>query len=179
MNVPPLAELLRWVADMPAAFRGKAHVPAVISDLLETQTGEPAGAPLLAILREMEPKHRRWVLAGAHLLWHPCFRGAPRAGLQRLLVHDLEALSAVANVDSLFEDEERREEIVRLALRTLRARLPEETSNDAEDRFRQVDSVERTRVLRAAAEHEKRARAVREAMARKAAEEAAAKVARE
>jgi hypothetical protein len=64
-------------------------------------------------------------------------------------------------------------------LRALAVTLPDESLNEAEDRFRQVDSVERRRVLVAAAERERRAREVREAMAKQAAKEAAAKVSRE
>jgi hypothetical protein len=59
------------------------------------------------------------------------------------------------------------------------ASLPGESASEAADRLQQVDSVQRRRVLQAAAERERRAREVREAMARKAAEEAAAKVTRE
>lgn len=179
MTVPPLSELLRWLADTPAAFRGDAHLAAVVSDLLETLTGTPADAALLAAFRSPEPKRQRWVLAGARLLWHPAFLGADRAGLLRFLVQDLAALAAVAPADGSVDDEERREELIRLALRALGRRLPGESANEGDDRLRQVDSVERRHVLNAAAGHERRAREVREAMARKAAEEAAAKVARE
>ena len=70
-------------------------------------------------------------------------------------------------------------ELVRRAFAALGLRLPGESAGEAEDRLAQVDSVERQRLLRAAAEKEKRAREVREMMARRAAEEAAAKVSRE
>ena len=94
-------------------------------------------------------------------------------------MQELAQLGAVAPVDLLDRDEDRREELVRRTLRAVRLALPGESSQEAEDRMRQVDSVERHRVLRAAAQREKRSREVREAMARKAAEEAAAKVSRE
>ena len=82
-------------------------------------------------------------------------------------------------VDALFREEERREELVRRILQATGHTFPGESSAEAEDRLRQLDSVERHRVLEAAAERERRARQVREEMARKAAAEAAAKVSRE
>ncbi len=186
MTVPPLAVLLRHVAEMPASFRGDAHVRAVVGDVVETLCGEPAPERTLAAFDAAGPtaaegNRLRWVLAACHLLWHPAFRaaGVPREGVERLLVQDLATLAGIVSVDELDRDEERREELVRRALRAFAVTLPGESANEAEDRFKQVDSVERRRVLVAAAERERRAREVREAMAKKAAEEAAAKVSRE
>lgn len=193
MNAPPLAELLRWVAGMPAAFQAdpttSCRVPAVVADLLETLFGEPPAPGLLGAFalgadQGAERNRLRWVLAAAHVLWHPAFRearlpDAARAGVERLLVQELATLAAVAKVELLAIDEERREELIRRTLRALKLSLPGESANEANDRLHQVDSVERQRVLIAAAGREKRAREVREAMARKAAEEAAAKVSRE
>jgi hypothetical protein len=186
MIAPPLAELLRHVTEMPAAFRGEANVRAVVADLIETLSrAAPPETTLAAFVpagpTAAENNRLRWVLAGCHLLWHPSFRtrGVARESIERLLVQDLATLAGIVPVDELDRDEERREELVRRALRALAVTLPGESTNEAEDRFRQVDSVERRRVLIAAAEREKRAREVREAMARKAAQEAAAKVSRE
>jgi hypothetical protein len=95
------------------------------------------------------------------------------------LVQELSAVSGIVNVEQLDQDEERREELIRRTLRAVDWLLPGEMRNEADDRLKQVDSIERRRVLLAAAERERRAREVREAMARKAAEEAAAKVSRE
>jgi len=186
VNVPPLAVLLRHVAEMPAVFRGDADVRAVVGDLIETLCRGLAPERTLAAFdaagaTAAETNRLRWVLAACHLLWHPAFRaaGASRESVERLLVQDLATLAGIVSVDELDRDEERREELIRRALRALSATLPGESSNEGEDRFRQVDSVERRRVLVAAAERERRAREVREAMAKKAAEEAAAKVSRE
>jgi hypothetical protein len=192
--LPPLAEFLRWMTEMPAAFRAEPQgfgtdtlaVYAVVADLFETCTGEPPDANLLAAFHaantgKVERNRLRWVLAACHLLWHPALRSqsVPAATLRKLLVQDLATLAAVAPVDRLIDEEERREELIRRTLRALDLRLPGESPKDAEDRLTQVDSVERQRLLREAAEKEKRAREVREMMARRAAEEAAAKVSRE
>jgi hypothetical protein len=193
-DLPPLAEFLRWLAEMPEAFRseplgfpgGKVAVPAVVADLHETLFERRPEETFLAAFRpaaadKVERNRLRWVLAACHLLWHPALRTAtlPAAGFNKLLVQDLAALAAVAPVDGLLRDEERREELIRRTLQALGLLLPGEGAKEAEDRLTQVDSVERRRLVREAAEKEKRAREVREQMARRAAEEAAAKVSRE
>jgi hypothetical protein len=193
-ELPPLAEFLRWMSEMPPAFRttpegfpgGVTPVHAVVADLYDTLHGRPPGSDYLQAFRPAnagKAEHNRllWVLAACHLLWHPELRQRPlpAEGLRRLLVQDLAALAAVTPAQGLLDDEERREELVRRALAALGLRLPGESIKEAEDRLAQVDSVERQRLLRAAAEKEKRAREVREMMARRAAEEAAAKVSRE
>jgi hypothetical protein len=188
--LPPLAEFLRWLADMPAAFRatpagfkgGSARVEAVVTDLAETLLGTPPPPALLAACAparadRAERNRLGWVLGACHLLWHPELRRrpCPPEGLRRLFADDLAALAAAEPVESLLTEEERREELVRLVLRALGLRLPNESEREAEDRFAQVDSVERRRLLKEAAERERRAKEVREALARKAAEEAAAR----
>ena len=118
------------------------------------------------------------MLAAAHLLFE---LGPPvdGAALRRLLLQELASLSVVAKVAQLDQEEERREELIRRCTRALGRRLEGESESEAEDRFKQVDSVERHEVLVAAAEREKRQREIRDAMAKKAAEEAVPKVGRE
>ncbi len=190
----PLAEWLRWIAEMPAAFRaapegfagGSVRAHAVAADLIETLCGARPEPTLLAAFdphdRSKGERNRMgWLLAACHALWHPSLRGVgvARDGIERFLVQELAALAAVAPVESLDTDEERREELARRVLRSTGLRPAGESGTEFEDRLRQVDSVERHRLLAAAAERERRNRQVREQMARKAAEEAAAKVSRE
>jgi hypothetical protein len=191
---PPLAEFLRWLSEMPDAFvaephgfaRGEVGVAAVVADLFDSYFGAPPDEALVAAFRpanagKAERNRLRWVLAACHLLWHPALRGktGTAAQLRRLLVQDLATLASVVAADTIRTEEERREELIRRTLRALELLLPGESAKEAEDRLAQVDSVERRRLLREAAEKEKRAREVREMMARRAAEEAAAKVSRE
>lgn len=190
----PLAEWLRWTSEIPNAFRllpegfdgGTVSVHAVVSDLVETLFGTPADPAIVSACRpndlgKRELNRLRWILAACHVLWHPHLRAnaGEKVAIEQLLVQELAGLAAVVSIDSLFQEEERREELVRRVLRASKCRLPGETDKEAEDRLRQLDSVERYRVLAAAVERERRAREVREAMARKAVEEAAAKVSRE
>lgn len=197
-DLPSLAEFLRWMGEMPAIFRtastssegGGLALAAVVADLWETLTGERPAAEILAVFRpgsvpksgaKSEINRLQWVQAACHLLWHPALRarGAAPENLRKLFIQDLAVLASVVSCDQLLADLERREELIRLSLRSLELRLPGESQTESEDRLSQVDSVERRRLLTRAAEKEKRAREVRDMMARKAAEEAAAKVSRE
>lgn len=194
MTSPNLSALLRWLREMPGAFRaqpegfpgGEVRVRAVLGDLWEQVEGQAAPPALLAAFEagndsKTERNRLRLLLAAAHVLWHPTLRASrPQPErLRRLLIQELPAMAAVVPADSLLDDEERGEELIRRTLRATGLQLEGETPQEAQDRFRQVDSVERHRVLAEAAQRERRAREVREAMARKAAEEAAAKVTRE
>jgi hypothetical protein len=191
---PPLAELLRWLAEMPEPFHaepqgfagGRIVVNAVVADLFESIIGEQPDEAWLAVFApenssKFERNRLRFVLAACHLLWHPALRTgiADRAGLSKLLVQDMAVMASVVSADELVTDIERREELIRRALRALGVLLPGEGQKESEDRLVQLDSLERHRLLREAAKKEERAREVREMMARRAAEEAAAKVSRE
>jgi hypothetical protein len=194
MSMPPLSEWLHWVAEMPAPFRavpqgfpdGSVRVRAVIADIFQTLFGEPPREAFLRVCdahdtSKTERNRLGWMLAASHVLWQPALRASPgsQAAVERFFGQELAELSAVVPVQALQSDEERREELVRRTLRAAGKRLPGESEREAEDRMKQVDSVERHRVLAQAAQRERRGRQVREAMARKAAEEAAAKVSRE
>jgi hypothetical protein len=76
-------------------------------------------------------------------------------------------------------DPKRREEIVRSMLATLELVPEGETEAQADDRLTRVSSAQRKRLLAAAREAEARAQVVREALAAKAAQEAADKYTRE
>jgi hypothetical protein len=76
-------------------------------------------------------------------------------------------------------DPERREELARFSLAQLGYRPAGETLAQAQDRLTSLNSAERARVLQASRTAEQRARAIREALARKAAQESADKFTRE
>lgn len=197
VEVPPLAEFLRWLQRTPEAFvpplsdqKGsvapEVRLPAVVADLYESYFRSRADDAFTQAFAEHdasenERNRRAWVLIACHLLWHPMLRaiGIRRDAFRKFFLQELPALAAAAPVDQVLEDEERREELVRRALRACELQLPGESDRDAEDRLAQVDSIERLRLLREASHKERRAREIREEMARKAAEEAAAKVSRE
>jgi hypothetical protein len=76
-------------------------------------------------------------------------------------------------------DPDRREELARFSLARLGYRPAGETVPQAQDRMTSLSSAERARVLQASRAAEERARSIREALARKAAEESADKFTRE
>jgi hypothetical protein len=76
-------------------------------------------------------------------------------------------------------DPDRREELARLALARLGFRPAGETLAQAQDRLTTLNSTERARVMKASRAAEERARQIREALVRKAAEESADKFSRE
>lgn len=88
-------------------------------------------------------------------------------------------LAKLVRPEALIHDPDRREELVRLCLQGLNLIPAGETAAQAADRLTTLDSVERDRVIRRTREAEARAREVREAMARRRAEEAAARYSRE
>ena len=113
--------------------------------------------------------HDDWFLARADL--------APK--MERLLGAFLQPLSAAVPAKEFVTDPDRREELARFCLAQLGLRPQGETAAQAKDRLTALDSLERVRVLRDTQAAEARAQEVRKMMARRAAEEAAAKATRE
>jgi hypothetical protein len=200
VSMPPLAEWLRWMREMPGAFRGEpqgigppagsVRVRAVVADLWETLTGSAAEESWLAAFEPTacdarERNRLRFVLAACHLLWQPFFKEGWLAArsehsrqLGAFLVQTVSVLAGVASADSLAKDEERCEELVRRAIGAFGLRLPGESAAQAKDRLTQVDSVERRRLLSEVAKRQEKLRREAE-IRRKAEEEAASKVSRE
>ncbi len=199
---PSLAELVRWMAELPPAMRtgpGAADlhptvVPAVLQDVLETLTGSDDLLDIVALYeqharqgaastRHVWPQQAGWALRLCWALWHPQVRRAGGGGqvlrLRKLILQDLPQLAAIVPLGQLDSEPERREELVRRALTALQLRPAGESHREAEARLAEVDSIAAHRIAKEADARERRAREVREAAARKAAEEAAAKVSRE
>ncbi len=190
---PPLEALTRRLAECPADFTaeprvgaaGQVHVAAVVADLLRD-----LGGPLLTNAQRdsFQPKdakrYRNWlqlVLITAWLLHDEWFRAERRFGAAAgdFLTGGLAQRSALTTAPSYITDADRREELVRLVLRDLGLRPAGESVAQAQDRLMTISTAERQRVLEASRQAEERARAVREAMAKQAAEEAAAQYSRE
>jgi hypothetical protein len=188
---PAIEHLTRRLAACPAAFlaapeiegRGEVRVGAVVSDLLR-DLGGGALAPEEArgIERASSGVRRlRLMLIAAWLLHDEWFRGRPglAAGARPLLEHGLDELAGIVAPERFVDDADRREELARLVLAALGLRPAGESAAQAQDRLRTLDSAERRRVIGATREAERRAREVREAMQKKAAQEAAASYGRE
>jgi hypothetical protein len=187
---PALEGLLRRLAETPQDFLAEpaqsgqpgVHVAAVASDLLR-RYGATALEPRLAELAAGGSSENRLRLAllATWLLADESFapsRREPREVLGAILEVSSE-LAALVPAPKVSESPERREEFARLVLARLSLRPASETEPFARDRLTALSAVERQRVLAASRAAEQRARAIREALAKKAAEEAADKWSRD
>jgi len=189
---PPLGSLMRRIAETPPDFllaprigtAGDVHVPAVVYDTLKAR-GVSLPLPELATFAGRDPKADRgrlsiallvcWVLADEEL-WST----APDIpGVLTLLRDDAVELATQGPATRVIADPDRREELARLALARLGLRPAGESLSQAQDRLTALSSAERARLLKASRQAEERARAIREALARKAAADAADKWTRE
>ena len=188
---PPLESLTRRLAETPDDFlaeprigaQGTVVVGAVVGDLLRL-LGENPGPEQLASFAGTNADDRprlgltlllAWLLADPWFVEHR----PPREALFVLLTEGARFAAATNPAKTFVTDPERREELVRLALAGLGLRPAGETMAEAADRLTTLSSDERARVIAAARAAEKRARQIREALARKAAEESADKWTRE
>jgi hypothetical protein len=188
---PPLEILLRRLAETPGDFlatpwiagRGEVRVDAVIADLIrQFQVSPDLGT--LAQFQGSTPKDRNRlaiVLLLAWLLTDEWFkkRGDVAQKLPSAVASAAADLAPSTAAEVFTKDPDRREEMARLALARLDYRPKGESIAQAQDRLSSISAAERTRVIQAARAAEERARAIREALAKKAAEESADKYTRE
>ncbi|HYP87763.1 MAG TPA: hypothetical protein VEQ59_06410 [Polyangiaceae bacterium] len=187
-----LSRLMRRIAETPPDFleeprlgqQGTVAVSAIAGDLCRWHGIQPESAVLDAFATgtfKSDRKRLRVSLLLAWLLADDWFRSVDLRALPvvALLLEGARELSEYATVEKLIADPDRREELARFSLARLGFRPHGETRAQAEDRLTSLSAAERARVLRASREAEARARAVREALARKAAEESADKYTRE
>ena len=189
---PPLEVLLRRIAEVPDDFladprigaNGSVVVPAVVHDLTDTlavrfSDTELAGfngtdpkrdqARLSVVLLLCWALHDEWVKA----------KKPDRRALWDLLTETATQLAQTGTVQKYVRDADRREELARLILSSFGLRPSGETRAQAQDRLTSLSSLERNRVLKASRAAEERARGIRAALAKKAAEESADKWTRE
>ncbi len=190
---PPLPAIHRRLAETPADFldeprigrQGRVVVAALLGDVLQA-LGLPADPRLLARYRPEggDPQDRnafRLAMVAAWLLadeWLARETAQPEQ-LADLLLATLPELAAQVRADLFVTDPDRREELARTFLARLGFRPEGESEAEAADRLSMVSAAERSRLLAASRAAEQRAREVREALARKAAQESADKWTRE
>ncbi|MVW59769.1 hypothetical protein GPY61_07485 [Massilia sp. NEAU-DD11] len=188
---PDLESLVRRLAGTPPEFTdepriggsGRVAVAAVVNDLLYlhgARAPHAALAPFEGGSVRADRNRLALVLIIAWLLADDGLRaldpGQPAlldalAGVAR----ELAAVPAHRYVD----DAERREELARTVVARLGCHPYGETPEQAGDRLAAVSAAERRRLLDASRAAERRAREIREALVRKAAEESADKWTRE
>jgi len=189
---PILEALTRRLAETPEEFLaeprvgdvGQIHTAAVVGDLLRLLGHDvPARdlAPFSGSDRRGDRNRLGITLVLAWLLADDWFvrRRPDAAALLALLGPTAGELAEQIAATTLVADPDRREELARVALARLGLRPAGETIAQAQDRLTTLSSAERQRVMRAARAGEERARAIREALVRKAAQESADKFTRD
>ena len=192
---PHLATLTHRLADTPVEFLAEPRiagvanaqavsVAALVNDILFMH-GERAPAASLQGFQGAQVKADRNRLALAMIA---CWLLADDWFLaQELAQHDLlqvlgeatRELAAATPAHQFTQDPERREELARIVLARLGFRPAQESVAQATDRLSAISGTERRRLLEASRLAEQRAREIREALAKKAAEESADKWSRE
>jgi hypothetical protein len=181
---PQLEALAHRLVDCPDEFllpplgkpSGTIDVPALVADHFRA-----LGVPPIDISLSRDPRHLSLVALATWLLRDPWFLDRPdlAGATAPFLRETLARLAQVVTAEQCVRDPDRREEFARLCLRQLSLRPRGESVEQAEDRYNTLDSIERERVMRDTRAAEARAREVRKQMAKRAAEEAAAKATRE
>ena len=190
MEAGPLLETLtRRLAECPADFlaeprraaTGGVAVAAVVADLLTDWGGAPFSPAQAAVFQNGSANWLKLVLVACWLFHDPWFGRQRRStvAVLQFLARDLGGLAQCVQAPQFVLDPDRREELARLCLNALGLYPHGETLAQAQDRLKTLDSVERQRVVRAARKAEARSQAIRDAMAAKAAQEAADKWTRE
>lgn len=185
---PELERLTRRLAETPPDFldephigrTGTVHVAALVNDVLLRLGGRAAPDALGAFAgRDARADRNRLSLCAVvcWLLGDDWFAGAApaQAEVLALMREAMEELAQRSPAPQFVNQPDRREELVRMALARLGYRPAGETEAQAADRLSAVSSVERERLRAASRAAEQRAREIREALARKAAQESADK----
>ena len=191
---PSLESLVRRLAECPSEFvetcttsTGSKQLTAIVADHFRSLSGFTWNADRFALLSAYDcssrdkTKHLRWwgVVSIATWLVHDrYFLERPELGelsLSWLLSDPLRQLAQLVRPNQFIEDPDRREELARLCLDAHQLRPAGEDPKQAADRLATLDSVSRQRILQETAEAERRAREVREAMARQRAMESASR----
>lgn len=189
---PQLEQLTRRLTETPVDFlaeprigkNGLVQVDAVVADLLRELGGTPQVRELAAFAGFDAKKDRNRLATTLLLVWllgDDWFRSAqtaPQAVLAVLGSAPAE-LAAQTAARHFVSDPDRREELVRVLLARLDLRPAGESAAQAQDRLTSISATERERFIAAARAAEERARAIRAALAKKAAEESADKYTRE
>jgi hypothetical protein len=185
---PSLAAMTHRLAECPEDFlnicddaNGSACVIALLADFFRRFDDNPMRIddPFVAklISAKFTVNHQRHLGLLSLALWlfyDPWFsdRKEFAASMWNLLQGDhFQSISQLLKPRTVLSNPDRREELVRVCLSGLDLRPDGETIPQATDRLMSLNSIERERILKETAAAEKRAREVREAMARIKAQE--------
>lgn len=186
---PSLAAMSHRLAECPEDFlsicndaSGSSGVSALLTDFFRRyddanpmQSQDPFIAKLISTkFTANHQRHLGLLSLAIWLLYDPWFgnrREFANAAWQMLRSDTFQSISHLLNPIHVLSNPDRREELVRICLSGLDLRPEGETIPQATDRLMSLNSIERERILKETAAAEKRAREVREAMAKAKAEE--------
>lgn len=181
---PEIERLLRRLAECPGEFLATADAApdfvAILCDQMRRMTPDepPELAPGLAAIRKDKHAPLELIAIACWMFHDDWFLERPETapGMWKLFGSDaLKRLAELVKPAAFVNDADRREELARTGLKALSLVPKGETASVAADRLTALDSVERHRVLKATAAAERRAREIREAMAKKKAQESASR----
>lgn len=184
---PEIEKLLHRLAECPGEFlragkgvKDDADAVAIVCDQMRAMTPNepPELSPFLAEIRSGSSARLKLLSIVCWLLHDPWFLERPNlapAMWELLTSRQLTQLSALVKPEAFVNDADRREELTRICFDQLKLLPRGESTAVAADRLTALDSVERDRVLRGTAMAERRAREVREAMAKARAQESASR----
>lgn len=182
---PQLERLLHRLANCPPEFLlgpDEINLTALSCDHFRALGVAIPGTKQRRFLAELPSECQRLVSIILWLLRDDWFIARPQLAetTWKFLGSDsLTQLARLVRAEAILNDPDRREELVRVCLKGLGLCPEGESAEYAADRLTTLDSVERERVILQTRKAEARAREIREAMARKRAEEAAARYSRE
>ena len=192
---PHLETLTHRLADTPVEFLAEPRiagvanaqavaVAALVNDILLLHGARAPAASLHGFIgAQVKADRNRLALAMivCWLLAEDWFTGQqlPQPALLQVLGEAARELAAATPAHQFTQDPERREELARIVLARLGFRPRDESMAQATDRLSAISGTERRRLLEASRLAEQRAREIREALAKKAAEESADKWSRE
>ena len=192
---PHLETLTHRLADTPAEFLAEPRiagvanaqavaVAALVNDILLLHGTRAPAASLQGFIGAQVKADRNRLALAMILCWllaDEWFIGQQlrQQDLLQVLGETARELAAATPAHQFTHDPERREELARIVLARLAFRPRDESVAQATDRLSAISGTERRRLLEASRLAEQRAREIREALAKKAAEESADKWSRE
>lgn len=185
---PSLAAMTHRLAECPEEFlnicdhaNGSTCVIAILADFFRRFDDNPMRIddPFIAKLSSAkftanQQRHLGLLSLAIWLFYDPWFSDRKEFGppMWNLLKgSNFQSISQLLKPRTVLSNPDRREELVRVCLSGLDLRPEGETVSQASDRLMSLNSIERERILKETAAAEKRAREVREAMARAKAQE--------
>ena len=187
---PPLEVLIRRLSETPEQFYVETKTDSssflkaivLVVDLLN-KFGISANNKIIQDFRPYfkDKNHRILAMACVWLLYDDSLSkiSFTEAQIKNLLIEALDELSKLGKTEKFISNQERREELVRIVLSRLNYRPKGESIAQAKDRLSSLSIVERKHLFEEIKIAEKRAKEIREAIAKKAAEDSADKSSRE